>query len=157
DPMLLDRGDTFLDVVPWPRGPGEQRRRDIGDADVAIAGHCELVALRQPDCAVAAVELYQRLRKWLGSKLRRIAAIDHTGCAAFMVHQHRCHVLAGDVGVDPHGARGEAASVGAKGFWQITGTRLAAAISTSGRWLPTVVAMSAKSSVSLANSAAASL
>ena len=41
-------------------------------------------------------------------------------------------------------------SVGANGFWQIAGTRLAAASSTSGRWLGTVVAMSTKSSCSLA-------
>src|SRR3546814_8265236 len=65
DPMVLDRGDTFLNAVPRPLGPGQQRRGDIAFLDPRAILDRQAVIGPEPQPPLVAIDLDQRLREQL--------------------------------------------------------------------------------------------
>ena len=104
-PVALDVQHALLDVVPGPRCPVQQWRRDVLLHRPARAGDAQPVVLGQAQRSQGAVDLDEGLGERLAGQPGRIRAIDHRHRTVRMVEQHGGDVLAADRRVDALGAR----------------------------------------------------
>src|SRR3546814_10710629 len=88
DPMVLDRGDTFLNAVPRPLGPGQQRRGDIAFLDPRAILDRQAVIGPEPQPPLVAIDLDQ------DRKSTRLTPVTnaHLVCRLLLEKKKKTHV-----------------------------------------------------------------